>query len=437
MKGAGTCGPVGRLAGRRRRSAACVSLDGTGCCRRNVARSTALASSCASKSRILGHRGERKPVVACMSQHTASKLQWPYAHPRRRMVSMKHIDSSGALQPPKRPWAFRPEFFSELQRKFPTGSMATPLLVPVLLGLLPSSQPSLSRRGAVLGAGAQLLAARRASAADDVASSVRSLRAGSLDATRDLAPGMRAPTSSIARASYGRESADVYYPEWALARWRVTSTLRNVVAPLGPELFSPGRNGTRSLETARVDVGKPLVYEVRWRRTADGRVVVDRPYNVGSITRASMGSKAVQGCEEDGPDHLTLYVSPSGAPGGAVFRADVRVVARHSDPQLSPSSFDCAETVRQTVVLAPGERSGPAPPPQVKEIETICTYDLQPGGEQMRGEQRTATFLAPDTVYTSASSLAEQQGIVLSRRSDGTMLAIDVRHYDLVYEKIV
>merc|ERR1719310_1557944 len=131
-----------------------------------------------------------------------------------------------------------------------------------------------------------------------------------------------------------------------------------------------------------------------------------------------MGEKAVQNCEERGPDRLELILKPSAA-GRTVYRAELDVVARHTDPVRSADRFDCVETVRQTVVLVPGERdTAPPRPPMVKEVETMCTYDLLPSGA-IAGVQRTATFLVPDAAYTSGSSLAEQQALMLARGPDG------------------
>ena len=88
------------------------------------------------------------------------------------------------------------------------------------------------------------------------------------------------------------------------------------------------------------------------------------------------------------------------------------------------------------MLLVPGENyNGPRRAPMVKEVETFCTYDRQPDGS-FTGVQRTATFLVPDAAYTSGSSLAEQQALVLARGPNGQQTALDVRVYSLVYEKV-
>ena len=112
--------------------------------------------------------------------------------------------------------------------------------------------PPLSRRAAVLGSVASqaglLLPTSRAAAAEG-APTLRSI----MDATRNMPDGARYPTALIARASYGLETPDVAYPSWAYGRWKVSSTLTSVQAPLGPELFAPRRNGTASLLQARTE----------------------------------------------------------------------------------------------------------------------------------------------------------------------------------------
>ena len=266
-----------------------------------------------------------------------------------------------------------------------------------------------------------------------------------VDATNSLADG--APAASISlRPLYGLESADVVYPDWFLGKWMATSTQVSVIAPAGVELFAPGRNGTEALRRARAEDGPQyaLKYDVRWRRQSNQQdqteVVVDRGYNVASISRASMGAKAVQEVKEDGANHLTTYLTPSGAPAGLVYAADLRVVSRRTDPPNSarPNLFVCAETTRQTVTAVAGERAASAAPksPLIKEIETIVTYERDANDPNlMRGYQRTATFLVPDTAYTGDPKLAE---IAAARLTSfrGRLVAVDVRTYELEYRRI-
>lgn len=330
--------------------------------------------------------------------------------------------------------------------------MAPKLLVLVVLAHIPRRGASglrMGRRAAGrIGLGTLLTSFRWPAIADDddpppLLRTIPTELADILETTRNPQESLLSAEFMplVQRPSYGIEAEDCFYPDWCLGRWRVTSTLAAVQAPAGVDVFSVGRNGSAALQAARREIGQPLVYECRWLRRADGRVVVDRGYNTASISQASMGPRAVQNTQEDGPNHLVMYLQPSGAPNGGVFRADLQVVSRRTESARLPRSFACAETVRQSVVLVPGERSA-APagaPSRVKEVEAICTYEApvtKGSVEVMRGCQRTATFLVPDVAYTANPTVAEQVAIMRTRGPGGRSIAIDMRHYVLVYEKL-
>lgn len=302
----------------------------------------------------------------------------------------------------------------------------------------------LARREALslLGATAAMLTAERPSAAATAVTAATTSTATTTTSPRlresvEILRGWKddARLPLVTKQIFARETADVVYPPWFAGTWRCTSTLESVLAPAGVEIFTPGRNGTEALRRSRLEVGQPLQYQSRWRKgDDDGSWVVDRGFNVAAISKASMGEKAVQNCEEYGPDRIELVLRPDAA-GRVVYRAQLDVVARRTDPAVSDTLFDCAETVRQTIVVVPGEGyNGPTRPPMVKEVETVCTYDRLPSGAIV-GIQRTATFLVPDAAYTSGASLAEQQALTLARGPNGQQQALDVRVYTLVYEK--
>uniref|UniRef100_A0A7S0JG56 DUF6816 domain-containing protein n=1 Tax=Calcidiscus leptoporus TaxID=127549 RepID=A0A7S0JG56_9EUKA len=315
-----------------------------------------------------------------------------------------------------------------------------------------SARTLASRRALLIGALAQPLlvtrdtlphAAALAAAAPAPLRDVNSLR-DVVQSTLAVADDGRTPLELALRPSYSIETRDVLYPEWFVGRWKVKSTLCQVLAPAGDFFFSPGRNGTAALRRARLEMSAPpLEYECRWRREPDGSVVVDRGYNVASISKAALGARAVQDVAEDGADHVTLVIAPGGAPKGLLYRCDLRVVARHSEATGEATCaaasarcrFDCAETVRQTITVVPGEAvSVGTQPPAVKEVETICLYESRPDGS-INGYQRTSTFLVPDAAYTAESPLVEQQAARMLRARDGRMVATDVRTYMLEYTR--
>merc|ERR1740130_1612842 len=304
----------------------------------------------------------------------------------------------------------------------------------LLLALLASTASALRLHRVPAGADAPptATAAPTTTAARTVRESIEALRAAPPSDSGKPLPSR----SLVTRRYFARETADVEYPSWFQGSWKCTSTLEQVVAPGGAALFTPGRNGTEALRRARLDVGQPLQYGTRWRKspTGEGTWVVDRAFNTQAILAASMGPKAVQNCEVNGADQVELILRPDAA-GKTIYRASLDVLARHTEPIAREDYFDCVETVRQTVLLVPGDNyNGPRRPPMVKEVETSCTYDRLPNGS-FAGVQRTATFLVPDAAYTSGASLAEQQAIQLLRGPDGLQTAVDVRVYTLLYER--
>lgn len=116
----------------------------------------------------------------------------------------------------------------------------------------------------------------------------------------------------------------------------------------------------------------------------------------GASTSHGVCRIPISPCDQDGPNHQTLVLQPSGAARSALYRADLRVAARRTDAATDNDIFVCAEMVRQTILIVPGENAAQKTPrpPTVKEVETICTYQRRPDGSLV-GYQRTATFLVP------------------------------------------
>jgi len=256
--------------------------------------------------------------------------------------------------------------------------------------------------------------------------------------------------SFYTRPAYALETADLYYPPWLTGTWEVLSSTRGIIAPLGTGFFgSPGAY-ERAMATLN---DPPLSYRARFSPSAeaDGSCICERAFTVASISRAAMGANAVLGV--GGPstgfllegvqsaDALEVRIRPNGA-DGRVFRAQLEVIGRTSR-RTGDNSFECAELTRQTVFAEPVGTNSPAgqqqpgarppsrapPPPLVKEIETVSTYQLQPSGRVL-GQQRTLTFLVADSAYTSNTDYD-----ALRRSRAAGRYGVDGRVYDLVYDK--
>lgn len=89
-----------------------------------------------------------------------------------------------------------------------------------------------------------------------------------------------------------RATGDLIYPNWIAGTWRVKSTLIDLVAPLAPEIVTPG------FESNREYVNQPIEFDVRFAEQSKG-VIADRAFNGLNIARAYLGDRAVLSVKVD------------------------------------------------------------------------------------------------------------------------------------------
>lgn len=226
---------------------------------------------------------------------------------------------------------------------------------------------------------------------------------------------------------YGREDADIVYPDWFRGTWSVNSECTSVEAPCGIPLF--GGNSTFAKAKEEVGEANALRYRARFVEGSSG-TIADRDYNVREIVKQAMGENAVQDVSLATPDKFSCLLAPAGA--GQVLSVDLLTLARRQE-NIDAKHFHCAEVARQ--VVAPIDQSKPqmtALPTQqpssktvlLKEIETASLYTLE-DDDKVRCLQRSATFLLP----SQQDPLAQQ----LWQMSRGR--PIDVRFYDVTYTR--
>ncbi|MEL7332477.1 MAG: DUF6816 family protein [Cyanobacteria bacterium J06560_2] len=123
------------------------------------------------------------------------------------------------------------------------------------------------------------------------------------------------------KPSVQASEGDLVYPEWMVGRWRMSSTLIDMVAPLAPEIVTPGFEGNRQF------LHKAIPAEIRFvrQRVARARflnqplpnlplpdwledddveteVVSDRAFNGLSLARAYLGDEWVKAVKVDPND---------------------------------------------------------------------------------------------------------------------------------------
>ncbi|GAB4238106.1 MAG: hypothetical protein Kow0049_24450 [Stanieria sp.] len=181
---------------------------------------------------------------------------------------------------------------------------------------------------------------------------------------------------------------DLVYPEWIDGTWNVTSTLTEQVAPLAPDLVTPG------FESNQKYLNQPVNFQVRFGKEyfiADKNlflpqsfnqipVVADRVFNGQNITQAYLGNGSV----------LTVKIDPENPnqqitllKGG---RKLISTVTERASEIPKVNQFIATEVTQQLF------RS-----PQriyLNEVETTTSYDLiQP--DLIEADQFTAIYLSP------------------------------------------
>jgi hypothetical protein len=190
------------------------------------------------------------------------------------------------------------------------------------------------------------------------------------------------------RPSLKIAQGDLIYPDWMEGSWKVTSTLIDLVAPLAPEIVTPGFEGNYRY------LNRPLAFPVKFIRKfvsssttipvmlASQRlpIVADRAFNGLKIAQTYLGKKAV----------LSVKVAPENPNRQITFLPQERqlistVTARGSESEET----DCFVTSEITQQVFRGNFQ-----PYLNEVETTTAYQLLET-EKIEANQVTAIYLSP------------------------------------------
>lgn len=188
---------------------------------------------------------------------------------------------------------------------------------------------------------------------------------------------------------------DLEYPDWFDGDWLVTSTLVDMVAPLAPDLVSPG------FESNRQFLNQPITFPVKFvpaeptlvqsflhpiLNNRPKPVVSDRAFNGMNLAKAYLGDAAV----------LTVKVDPTN-PNRQItlFQNDrelVSTVTARLTESPDPDQFNTTEFFQQEFLGAP----------QIyfNEVENTTAYTHQEDGAdsnrpEIIADQVTAVYLSP------------------------------------------
>ncbi|WP_155823643.1 DUF6816 family protein [Gloeocapsa sp. PCC 7428] len=191
---------------------------------------------------------------------------------------------------------------------------------------------------------------------------------------------------------------DLVYPDWMAGSWNVTSTLIDAVAPLAPEIVTPG------FESNRQNLQQPIRFPVRFEEkklfqsqafaptTVRSAVVADRAFNGLSLAKAYLGDVAI-----------ALKVDPQ-SPNRQITllkgdRQLVSIVSGRATETLGENQFITTEVFQQFFRSKDSR-------PYFNEVESTTAYHYLPQSEPtIIADQVTAVYLSPqDPDYFAAAS---------------------------------
>jgi hypothetical protein len=194
---------------------------------------------------------------------------------------------------------------------------------------------------------------------------------------------------------------DLAYPEWMAGDWQVTSTLVDLVAPLAPNIVTPGfASNRRQLNQpvsflVRFIPEKPAVSGVKILSQINKKtpnLVADRAFNSLNLARAYLGDKAV----------LSVKVDPQ-SPNRQITllrgeRQLVSIVTARATETTPDGQFITTEIFQQ---LFKGGAT-----PYLNSVESTTAYhQLSTSSPRIEADQVTAVYLSPqDPDYFTADS---------------------------------
>ncbi|MGB3512565.1 MAG: DUF6816 family protein [Microcoleaceae cyanobacterium] len=215
------------------------------------------------------------------------------------------------------------------------------------------------------------------------------------------------------KLSISAMEADLIYPDWMLGTWNVKSTLIELVAPLAPEIVTPG------FENNRNSLNQPINFQVRfinfepekiitqtpqkklinlpisWNSIGKNQnnrkinlpknaVIADREFNSLNISKAILGEDAI----------LSVKIDPNNPNRQTTILPDnlelLSVVTNRSSEILNQDEFigcEISQQIFQSETMI-----------YLNEVETTTKYNhiiSENQGEKIDAEQITAIYLSP------------------------------------------
>ncbi|MBI1242932.1 DUF6816 family protein [Umezakia ovalisporum] len=197
---------------------------------------------------------------------------------------------------------------------------------------------------------------------------------------------------------------DLVYPDWMAGSWQVTSTLVDLVAPLAPDVVTPG------FESNRQQLNQPVSFLVRFIKvkpwipglkllpllpkilSPSANLVADRTFNSLNLARAYLGEEGVLSVKVD-PDSPNRQITFLGGD-----RQLVSIITARATEKPSEDKFISSEVFQQLF------KGGSFP--YFNVVESTTAYQkLSTSEPAVVADQITAVYLSPqDPDYFTAGS---------------------------------
>ena len=185
--------------------------------------------------------------------------------------------------------------------------------------------------------------------------------------------------------------SDLTFPEDFLGTWLCYSTLTRVDTLQGDELVQD----IAVVNRARKDVGQQIVYPMRFIKNDQGRVVMDRAYNVVRMAEATARAYNVIDSVEWDVNDPNVLRGRIGADGRSVFFR----VNQRSEEYPAPDRIETSEVAQ--IVFDGGDNGGYAPTPTDDSVPAaIPAMALGPDGTRDPSGAAKATKVKSSRTFT-------------------------------------
>ncbi|MGB3758596.1 MAG: DUF6816 family protein [Rivularia sp. (in: cyanobacteria)] len=204
---------------------------------------------------------------------------------------------------------------------------------------------------------------------------------------------------------------DLIYPQWIEGEWFVKSTLVDLVAPLAPDIVTPG------FESNRQYLDRPVSFKVRFidrsvnqipvslfnKAAKENIIIADRAYNGLNLARAVLGNNAVKAVkvDPDSPNRQITFLQSRCAEEVVCDRQLISIVKNRATENTADGRFIATEVFKQ--LFKGGSR------PYINSVESTTAYRQLSTSSQAKpaieANQVTAVYLSSqDPNYFKAAN---------------------------------